>query len=245
MGGIWSVQEVKIREGSGKALNMNKWFACRAWLWMTPDQQDCKDATKSTQVQIRVGDLGTFQVWMTDPASLQLPSLWVSMAARWELCTLPATSPVWVSQEHSRAEVTLHPVDAPSERVPSTSAPWGGAHLAVANWIKWEKSSSWYKCRTDTLKEKQQQSPPLYYGLCGHGSKTTLHSLEFSFERSCIKENNSTTILFKEKMKEEKKIFKLTLGSLFKRAWNYLNYTWKKKKKRKKNMPTRAEKSLQ
>lgn len=123
--------------------------------------------------------------------------------------------------------------------------PWGGAHLAVANWIKWEKSSSWYKCRTDTLKEKQQQSPPLYYGLCGHGSKTTLHSLEFSFERSCIKENNSTTILFKEKMKEEKKIFKLTLGSLFKRAWNYLNYTWKKKKKRKKNMPTRAEKSLQ
>lgn len=76
---------------------------------------DCKDATKSTQLQLRLGDLGVLQVRMTGPVPSQFPSLRVSMAARWELCTLQATSPVWVSQEHSRAQMPLHTVGGTSE----------------------------------------------------------------------------------------------------------------------------------
>lgn len=227
-GGIWSVQEAKIREGSSKALNMNKWFPCRYWLWMTPDHWTAKMEPNPLRSRLGWGSWGCSKSgWLIQfhPSSLPCERAWQpggscapfkphhqfgclrSTAGHKCLCT------GWRSLQREQHQ---------------TSARRDGACLAVDNWSQWK---TLLHDVSAGLTEKKQQSPALYKVLCGRSSKTTLHSLEFSFERSCIKENNSATIFFRRKWK--KKFFlKLTLGSLFKRAWNYLNYTREKKKRK-------------
>lgn len=102
-GGIWSVQEVKIREGSGKALHMNKWFACRAWLWMTPDHRTAKMQPNPHRSSLDWGTWECSKSGWTGSRSIPVPLPVGDHGSQRELCTLWATSPVWMPQEQSRA----------------------------------------------------------------------------------------------------------------------------------------------
>lgn len=115
------------------------------------------------------------------------------MAARWELHTLQATSLVWTPQEHSQHECH-HTQRRSLQKVSLTLHSDMGP---LWQWLTEVNGKSVLPGVSAGLRpawERKKQLPVSYEVLCGLGSKATLHSLDFSFKRRCIKEKNSTNI---------------------------------------------------
>lgn len=123
-GGIWSVQEAEIREGSGKALNMNKWFACRAWLWTTPDHWAAKKQPNPCRSSL---DWGNWECskpgWLIQLRPSSLPCVWARQPGG-------SCAPLKPHQQSGCPRSTAGRKCTwwkPLQRECLTSAQWGGA----------------------------------------------------------------------------------------------------------------------